>query len=578
MSWNLKAYYKRRLTFERGTIIKDPGGRINIALVYPNTYYVGMSNLGFLSLYGWLNGYSDLVAERVFLPDDYEIPLYEKSGAEAMSLETQRPVSSFDALAFSISFENDYLNILKILKLARIPSLNMARSPGHPLILGGGVATMLNPEPIAAFFDLILIGEAEALLPDLVEFLREYSSAGINNKQILQNVGKRSGFYVPANYEVAYDRDGRISNFIPKFGSPERIVRVRANPQTSSPPLSSITTTETEFSEMALIEIGRACGRGCRFCAAGYVYRPPRYLDPSRALSAINQLLDTNARIGLISPGIGDTPYITDLLDVIEKRGGRVSLSSVRADSLDESILDSLIKMGQRSLAIAPEAGSERLRRVLNKDLSEDKILEATLKMSHAGLKIIKLYFMIGLPTEETADVEAIVALVKKIRHSLFKNRPHKQVLPIVNLSVACFVPKPHTPFQWEVLDRVNNLKRKLAYLRTTVGKVKGATIHFEPPKWAYIQALLSLGDRRVSTILANRVEKENSWTDAFTQSDINPDFFVYRQRAFEEILPWDFIDHGIKKDFLIREYHRALAGKSTPPCNTEHCRRCGIC
>lgn len=578
MTWNLKALFQERLAREQGTIRKDPGGKIQVALAYPNTYHVGMSNLGFLSLYRWLNRYPDIVVERVFLPDSGEARLYDQSSAPLMSLESQRPVSQFDVLVFSIAFENDYQNFLTILDLAHIPSQPLKRDPGHPLVLAGGVATFLNPEPIASFLDLVLIGEAEALLDDLADFLREFVTGRENRQDVLEQFSHRPGFYVPSLYRVTYDEKGFIQEFSPVSGAPPKVVRARAEASWGEAPQSGIVTPDTEFSGMALLEIGRACGRGCRFCAAGYVYRPLRPIQPSKALAAVEKLLEKTPRLGLISPGIADIPYIDEMLQFIHEWGGTASLSSVRADSLSEEMLDTLHKMGQKSLAIAPEAGSERLRRVINKDLSEDDILEATLKMCRAGLKTIRLYFMIGLPTEEKADVEAIVELTKKIRHHLTKNRPPRSAIPFITLSVASFVPKPHTPFQWEPMERVDTLKRKLSLIRKGIGGIKGARLHFEPPKWSYIQALLSTGDRRVAAILQEAASSGGRWRDALTRTGVNPDFFVHRRREPDEILPWDFIDHGFEKSFLREEYQRALEGKPTPPCDPGHCKRCGIC
>jgi radical SAM family uncharacterized protein len=557
---------------------KDAGGRIRIALAYPNSYYIGMSNLGFLSLYKWLNQYPDVTAERVFLPQGEEAALYRKSGAELMTLESQTPVREFDVLAFSISFENDYLNLLTILDLAHIPSFSAARDPRHPPVLAGGAAILLNPEPIAPFIDLFLIGEAEALLDSLVEVLRECKRSGWPSGEGLKDMAQRPGFYAPSLYHVSYDSKGRIAKITPEPGVPATVKRVRALPGSFELPQSTIVTPDTHFSGMALLEIGRACGRGCRFCAAGFIYRPPRLIDAPILLNEVERALERSSKVGLISPGIADVPEMKEVLKLILEQGGCGSPSSVRADALDEEILAFLQKMGQKSLAIAPEAGSERLRRVINKDLTEEDILTAVLKLHRAGLKTVKLYFMVGLPTEEMEDVEAIVALVKKMRHHLLKNRDRGEAIPVLSVSVACFVPKPHTPFQWEPLDRVETLKKKVAFLKKAIQSVKGARILFEPPKWAYIQALLSLGDRRVSTLIREAASRNGNWQEAFNQIDLNPDFFVHRRRDFEEILPWDFIDHGISKLFLIEEHQRALEEKPSPPCDPHFCRRCGVC
>jgi radical SAM family uncharacterized protein len=578
MTWSIKALYQKRLSREQGTVHKDAGGRLRVALAYPNTYYVGMSNLGFLSLYKWLNDYPDVVAERVFLPEGEELSLYQKSGATLMSLESQAPVGGFDVLAFSVSFENDYINLLTILDLARIPSFCSARDRSHPPVLAGGAAILLNPEPIAPFVDLFLIGEAEALLDSVIKFLRECKRSGWPSSEELKAIAQEPGFYVPSLYQVSYDDKGRIAEFSPQPGVPHKVKRVRAFPGAWELPQSTIVTPDTHFSGMALLEIGRACGRGCRFCAAGFIYRPPRLIDEPILLNEIAKALERSPKVGLISPGIADIPEINEVLKFVLQHGGWGAPSSLRADALDEDLLASLQKMGQKSLAIAPEAGSERLRRVINKDLTEEEILEAILKLYHAGLKTLKLYFMLGLPTEELIDVEAIPSLVKRMRHHLLKNRDKGAVIPLLSVSVSCFVPKAHTPFQWEAMERVENLKKKLTTLRKSIQSAKVARIHYEPPKWAYVQALLSLGDRRVSTIIREAAYRGGSWQEAFSQTEVNPDFFVYRHREMDEILPWDFIDHGISKKFLMEEHQRAFQEKPSPSCDPDHCRRCGVC
>ncbi len=578
MTWSINALCQQRLAREKGTVFKDPGGRVQVALAYPNTYYVGMSNLGFLTLYRWLNDFPDVVAERVFLPDEEEAELYAKSGSELVALESQRPISSFDVVAFSLSFENDYVNILTLLDLAKIPSQNTARLQGHPLLLAGGVATFLNPEPLAPFFDLFLIGEAEALLDDLVPFLREFRDHRSAREELLQSVCNRPGFYVPSLYRVEYDPQGRIDSFTPTDGAPPRVVRARATEGRRERPASSLSTSDTEFSDMALIEVERACGRGCRFCAAGYVYRPVRSIDPGRALAEIDSLLNTVSRVGLIGPGLADIPYLDEVLTFIEGKGATASLSSVRADGLDDKMLLRLSALGQKSLAIAPEAGSQRMRNVLNKDLDTEQILDAALAMARSGLKTIKLYFMIGLPTEEPEDVEAIPELVKQMRHHVLKHRAAGWGMPLFSVSVSCFVPKPHTPFQWEPMERVASLKAKLAVLRSAFARIKGVKFNHEPPKWAFLQSLLSTGDRRVSRIIREAASENGRWKEAFSRTDVNPEFYVYRKRDTDELLPWDFIDHGIRKEYLIEEYRNALAGRRTRPCEPGHCRRCGIC
>jgi radical SAM superfamily enzyme YgiQ (UPF0313 family) len=578
MSWKIRERCRNILSRERNTIIKDPGGRIRIALAYPNRYHVGMSNLGFQSLYGWLNREEDVVCERVFLPDEVETALYEQSGLPLLTLETQKVVAEQDVLAFSVSFENDYLHILRLLELARIPLLSSRRTRPNPLVLAGGIAVSLNPEPLAPFFDLLALGDGEVLLPDLLDLLRSVDSIPLERPNVVRTAAGKPGYYAPGLYREVYGSDGLIVGRESENGAPEKVILARRKDPTAPIPRTFVMTPDTEFSDTVLVELGKGCGRGCRFCAEGHLFRPPRAY-PADMLGGIPTEFETlGKRFGLICPAIGDLPNLLPLLRRLADSGCEATASALRGDSAREELLALLDRCGQKSVAIAPESGSQRLRDVINKKLEEEDILDAAVRLMEAGMTGIKLYFMVGLPTETEEDVEAVPALIKRVLHALKKHARKNKGLPRLNAGVSCFVPKAHTPFQWEALEHVDVLKKKIAALRKQCRSIGGVSLFHEVPKWSYTQALLSLGDRRAGRILEEVHTNRGKWWNTFKRTPLNPDFFVYRRKAFDEVLPWDFVDTGIKKDYLISEQRRAMTGKISPDCRPESCRRCGLC
>ncbi len=581
MSERLISLYHQRLAREKGTIKKGWGGRIAVALAYPNTYRVGMSNLGYQVVYQLLNRRENIVAERVFLPEGKEMSLYLRSGKPLLSLESQSALTRFDLVAFSLSFENDYPNILKILELAGIPLLTSARGAPDPLILGGGITTFLNPEPLAAFFDLFLLGDAEASLEAFLDVLvdldrRTHGDRGGFLRGLARSV---SSLYVPSLYRPEYREDGTLKTLRPlEAGIPEKITVACHTAADAPVNVSTLSTPDATFADRILIELGKGCGRSCRFCAAGYVYRPPRVRGESALLACLNEAGADDKAFGLVSAAVSDTPGIDHITGLIVERGGRFSVSSLRADALTDTFLESLKKAGQKTLAIAPEAGSERLRRVINKHLTKAQIAEAVRRIERREAFNIRLYFIIGLPTETQEDIEAILDLVKSIRHELVKVSQRRGRIGRIKLSVNCFVPKPFTPFQWMPMEPIATLKDKQKWLKKAIGREGGISVSFDLPKWAYVQALLSLGDRRVGSILLMAHESEGDWQRAFRFSDLNPDFFVHRPKGLDETLPWDFIDHGIYKDYLLKEYRLALKAEESDICRVGECERCGAC
>ncbi len=580
VSDKIVSLYRARLAREKGVTRKDWGGRISIGLVYPNHYRIGMSNLGFQIVYQLLNAKENVVAERFFLPDDGEMSLYLESGRDLLSMESQSPLLKFHLVAFSLSFENDYPNILKILQLGKIPLLSHERDDSDPVVMAGGITTMMNPEPLTPFFDLFLLGEAEASLEAFIGLFIDVMPTLESKQEVLRTLAQNlESLYVPSLYYIEYHPRGTIKSMEPTDPRIPEKIRVARHVDADAPvPISGILTPDTEFADRVLIELGRGCGRSCRFCAAGYVYRPPRMRDETQLLSRVREVMEEHDHVGLVSASVSDTPGIAHITGQIVEKGGRFSVSSLRADSLTEKLLDHLRSVGQKSVAIAPEAGSERLRRVVNKQLTQDQIINAVRLIAQKADFTLRLYFLIGLPTETHEDVTQILDLIKTIKHYLIKESRTRGKIGQIKLSVNCFVPKPFTPFQWFSMENVSTLKEKQKWLRKSIGKEGGVKVNFDVPKWAYIQTLFSMGDRRVASLLLSSHKNNGDWTKTFRSSELNPDFFVHRRREPEEILPWDFIDHGIHKAFLIKEYKLALKEKESEVCQVGACDRCGVC
>ncbi|MFQ5842572.1 MAG: TIGR03960 family B12-binding radical SAM protein [Thermodesulfobacteriota bacterium] len=559
MSWKLIQRAKERLSEERGTIHKEWGAKTTVCLAFPNRYYTGMSNLGFQTLYHQLNQFQDIVCERVFLPDKEELVEYRKTDTVLFSLESQRPLYDFNILAFSIPFENDYLSILTILEMGKIPLLRASRNESHPLVIAGGVSVFLNPEPLSDFFDSFLIGEGEELLPEFLRCFDKASSEGKTRREFLEKAAAIKGVYVPQFYEVQYFDEGQIKRFNPQGNYPRRIQRRWVRDINRIHTISALFTPHTEFNDMALVEVNRGCPRGCRFCAGCFTYRPFRNRTLEDLRKDIQEGLTHESRIGLMGSAVSDHPHLREICQSILDLKATLSIASLRADSISEDLITHLKASGHKTICLAPEAGSERLRRVIKKGVEETDLLRVVETIVKAGIPNIRLYFIIGLPTEADRDIDEIVGLTKRIKHIFLQvARDRKRVGRIV-LSITPFIPKPSTPFQWAPYEEINSLKRKLKLIKNELRREGNVQVIHDLPKWGYIQTLLSRGDRRVGKILLAAHYNGGNWRKTFKEINLNPDFYVHRKRDLDEILPWDFIDHGVGKDYLWGEYLEAL-------------------
>ncbi len=521
---SLREKIKKRLSRERGTVFKDPGGKVSVCLVYPDTYHIGMSNLGFQGIYGLINSRRDCLCERAFLPDQEDLEELTKRDSPLISYESMRPLGEFDVIAFSVSFENNFPDVLRILRMAHIPLRPSDRNDRHPLIVAGGMAITSNPEPLAEFFDLIMPGDGELPVPLFLDAVKEWRFKGARKEEILKDLARNDGFYVPSGYEVSYDGE-RIINRKNKEGYPEKI-KIPLLKDLDHGVKHSVLTPETEFSDMHLIEVMRGCPWRCRFCLTGNLI-PLRIRSLN---SVIDEIKDSTAsRFGIIGSSLTDYRYIKELLQF---EGVDFSITSLRASPKTAEII-SLLK-NKKSVSIAPEAGSERLRGLINKNIKEEDILHTSDLLFKEGIENLRLYFMIGLPEETDDDIIGIVELTEKIR-SLSKRG-------FISLSISIFVPKPHTPFERAPMQRPEIIKKRLNIIKKGLKAAGHVRVFHEVPKYAYMQGLFAQGSRRIGGVLEEMLE-EPDWKEACSRRGIDPEFYIFRKKESEEILPWDFIE-----------------------------------
>jgi radical SAM family uncharacterized protein len=562
MSWSLKAKADRLLAQETGAIRKDWGGRVSFALVYPNTYAVGMSNLGFQTIYRHLNALPDVVCERVFLPDPEDAPEYRRTATSPFSLESKRALRDFDLIGFSITYEGDYINTLRLLAAAGIPLRPQDREPGDPIVLMGGVCAFANPEPIAPFMDFVVVGEGEEIVGEIVAAYREaFGATSLEARQretLMDRLAPIPGIYVPQRYAVSYAADGTIGTVRPQDGVPAIVAKRRLKKVDEFRTISLLRTPNAEYGHLALLEVGKGCGRGCRFCLEGQIYRPVRHRSLDALRDTVREIKKDSQRVGLVGACVSDYPWIGGLMQVLEEEGLEVSISSIRADSLTEELVSSLRRGGHRTLTVAPEAGTERLRHVIRKDISDEQLYEACDLVRAHGLPNLKCYFMIGLPTETDEDIQAVPGLAARLLERLRVPSPKGEPFGRLTLSISSFVPKPWTPFQWAPFDPVNRLEAKLRTIKAGVRRFPNVRVLHENPREAYLQALLARGDRRVGELLERAAQLEGDWRTALREWDGDPDFYTHRERAIDETMPWDHLDVGVRKAGLIREHQRA--------------------
>ena len=557
MSWRLKKKAQALLAAEQGTVRKDWGGKVSVALVYPNTYAVGMSNLGFQTIYKHFNELPDVVCERVFLPDAEDMDELSRTGTAPFSLESMRPLSDFQLIGFSVTYEGDYVNVLRMLDLAGIPMRAAARRPHDPLVLMGGVCAFSNPEPMAPFMDFIVVGEGEELVGELIEAYRQ----GYREREtFMDGLAALPGIYVPDRYDVRYEADGTVADVVAGAGVPAVVVKRRLKNVDDFRTIAAVKTPNAEYGHMALLEVGKGCGRGCRFCLEGQIYRPVRH----RSVAALRETVQALAaagekRVGLVGACVSDYPWIGDLLKIVEDNGMELSISSLRADSLTEGLVSSLARGGHRTLTMAPEAGTERLRRAIRKSITDEQIFIACDLVRAQGIPNLKTYFMIGQPTETDEDVEAIPDLAGRMLERLKVLDATGKPFGKLTLSISSFVPKPWTPFQWAPFAGVDALQKKLETIKRGVRAFSNIRVLHENPREAALQALLARGDRRVADFLEGAARLGGDWRKALREWDGDPDFYTTRVRTTSERLPWDHFEVGVKKAGLVKEWERAV-------------------
>ncbi len=569
---------------------------IRFAFAFPDIYEVGMSHLGLKILYGLLNDQKDIWCERVFSPwIDMEAEM-RKNKLPLYGLESQTPIDQYDFLGFTLQYEMSYTNILNILDLGQIPLESIERDASHPFVLAGGPCAY-NPEPLADFIDLFVIGEAEDLILELMAAYRKWKEDGLDRQAFLKMAAKLEGIYVPSLYETTYDDETDcIQSFLPigQEGKEKINKRFIADLDQAYYPSKMIVSYTEIIHDRISMEIFRGCGRGCRFCQAGMIYRPTREKSTDTIKACIEGIIDDTGydEISLSSLSSGDysqiETLIKDLVDRYEEKRIGVALPSLRIDSLSIEMLEQIQKIRKTGLTLAPEAGSQRMRDIINKGVSEKNLIDTVESAFVKGWGHVKLYFMVGLPGEEDTDIEGIADLAQKVVNSYLgvdkelRNRSLKLVI-----STACFVPKAFTPFQWFGQNDQKTFERKQEHLKNTI-KDKRISYRWHNSEVSYLEAVFARGDRRLGSVLKRAHQKGcrfdgwhehfdyEKWLQSFEELGIDPDFYALRERTYDEILPWDFIDIGVTKAYLITEHQRALKEIKTPYCR-EACSNCGI-
>lgn len=575
MSWQLKEKMQQILAKEQGATVYAPGSRTGFALAYPNTYHVGMSNLGFQIIYQQINSRADTACERIFLPEKKVESEYVRTRTPLMTLETQRPLYTFPLIGVAMTFEMDYFNLLRMLELGRVPLLAADRGETDPIVILGGPCATFNPEPLAEFVDVCVIGEGEEVIHELLDVYYAGQEKRLTRNEVLASFAAIQGLYVPSLYNHSYHADGTLAAISPAPAAPEQVERRWIKNLDDYPAHTVVVTNDTEFNNLYLLEVARGCGRHCRFCMAGYCYRRPRSRSLDKLKPFVMEAKRFGCKAGLMGAAISDYPAIDELCDYIRAQDIGMSVASLRADSLSPVLVNALAASGQRTITLAPEAASESMRQVINKGITDEHLFRSIDMAVQAGIVNVRLYIMVGLPFETEQDVAAIPEMALQVKRHMEQQGSTGKL----TLSINPFIPKPFTPFQWVPMDDQKTVEKKLSLIQAALKGHKQIEVLVENPREAYIQGILARGDRRLAQVLlaAHHHGGAKGWKKAVKELAINETFYLYRVRKVDEILPWTTLAMGFAFHYLVRELDNAKARKSTAQC-TLGCKRCGVC